>query len=148
MKSASLCGRTQRLLCVNVSVADPGRSATGAAGQKRALKKSCQGTACARKDSTLSPVHHFDPRPSHVLWGPWEGFPIQPTAAVSIPAVPGHAQSRNGDGCMPPAIAGAGQGPVALPAIDPLQGLPGRDRPPQSRSRCLAVRLPRPVLRC
>lgn len=44
-----------------------------ATGQKRALRESFQATACAPKDFTLSPVHHFDPRLSPKVWGPWEG---------------------------------------------------------------------------
>lgn len=53
----------------------------------------------------MGPVPHFDPRPSRKIGGPWEGQLLQPIALVSIPAVPGHERSRNGDGCMPPAIA-------------------------------------------
>lgn len=42
-------------------------------GQKRALKKSYQATACASKDSTLSRAPHLDPRPSRKARVPWEG---------------------------------------------------------------------------
>jgi len=70
--------------------------------------------------STLSPLHHFNPRPSRSVRGPQEGTPTQPTVPVSIPAAPEHAQSRNGDGCMPLAIAGGRDtGPVVPRAIDP-----------------------------